>query len=153
MRHASLTLALSTTLALALTAPSRAVADHRPQGAALLDEEFARGFVDDDLDALTALYADDAVLFNIGGPPAVGRTAIREALAGFLAAFDVVDFEHDEQHYTTTGNLSAGWATFTITVVPRAGGPSFPISGRSTTVARRVGRDWYYVHDHASLPQ
>lgn len=133
-------------------AAAPAHADHA-DGAQLLDEAFADAFVDDDLDALVSLYAPDAVLYNIAGPPAVGHDAIRAALAGFLGAFDVVAFQHLAPRYETSGNLSVGYAEFAITVAPRAGGPTFVISGRSTTVARRVDGDWYYVHDHASLPQ
>lgn len=145
--------AVAFTLGLATTfAAAPAHADH-PDGAQLLDEAFAEAFVDDDLDALASLYAPDAVLYNIGGPPAVGPDAIRAALAGFLGAFDVVEFQHLAPRYETSGNLSVGYAEFAITVAPRAGGPTFVIAGRSTTVARRVDGVWSYVHDHASLPQ
>lgn len=151
----STTIMTSLALALALPAGRTSVAtadDARVDGAQVLDERFAAAFVADDLDALVDLYAEDGVLFNIGGPPAVGREQIRGALAGFLGAFDVLEFHHGAQHYETSGNLSAGWAQFAITVVSRAGGPSFVIEGRSTTVAERIDGDWYYVHDHASLP-
>ena len=121
--------------------------------AELLDQRFAAAFLENDVDAIVDLYAEDAVLFNIGGPPAVGRAQIRDAIAGFLGAFQVTAFQHSNQHYTTTGHLSTGWAEFAITVAPRAGGPAFTINGRSTTVARKTNGQWLYVHDHASVPQ
>lgn len=125
----------------------------RPDGAQRLDEAFAAAFLADDVDAAVDLYADDAVLYNLGGPPAVGREAIRATLAGFLGAFQVTAFQHLRSRYVTEGRLSTGWAEFELTLVPRAGGPAITLSGRSTTVAER-GRDgWRYLHDHASLPQ
>lgn len=147
------TLALSLALATGLvaTAATAARADEHG-GARSLDEQLAAAFVADDLDAAVALYAPDAVLFDIGGPPAVGTAQIRAALAGFVTAFDILEFHYDDAHYETTGNLSTGWAVFTAIVTPRGGGPVFPITGRSTTVARLVEGRWYYVHDHASLP-
>lgn len=155
MRHARNLLALFLAFAaLAGHGPARADDDKpAPQGAQLLDARFAAAFVANDVDAIVDLYAEDAVLFNLGGPPAVGRAQIRTAIAGFLSAFQVTAFQHLSPRYTTEDGLSTGWAEFTITVAPRAGGPAFTIRGRSTTVARKMSGRWYYVHDHASVPQ
>lgn len=153
MRISTSITVLSAALTLGLGAsadPSRA--DAPLDGAQLLDEQLAAAFVADDIDAAVALYAPDAVLFDIGGAPAVGPDQIRAALTGFVTTFDILEFHYDGAHYETTGNLSTGFAEFTAIVTPRGGGPTFPITGRSTTVARRIDGHWRYVHDHASLP-
>jgi limonene-1,2-epoxide hydrolase len=46
-----------------------------------------------DLDALVAFFSDDAVYHNIPLDPIVGRDAIRETLAGFLATLGSMSFE------------------------------------------------------------
>ncbi len=46
-----------------------------------------------DLDAVIAFFADDAVYHNIPLEPIVGRDAIRETLAGFLATLGTMTFE------------------------------------------------------------
>lgn len=45
-----------------------------------------------DLDAIVGYFTEDAVYHNIPMPPAEGREAIREFIAGFMAAFDGIDF-------------------------------------------------------------
>lgn len=153
MRKPRILLGLLLATTCAATAQPAGANHARKDGAQQLDEAFAAALKADDVDAAVALYAPDAVLYNLGGPPAVGREAIRAALAGFLAAFDVKEFAHTDGRYVTEGELSTGFAQFAITVAPRAGGPSFVITGRSTTVARRDGGRWRYLHDHASVPQ
>ncbi len=48
---------------------------------------FHQAFVARDVDAMTALYAEDAVNHQVAEAPLVGRAAIRESFIGFCAAF------------------------------------------------------------------
>ena len=52
---------------------------------------FADAFNAHDLDALVVLYEPEAVLVPQAGQRAIGRDAIREALAGFLAGFETIE--------------------------------------------------------------
>jgi limonene-1,2-epoxide hydrolase len=54
--------------------------------------EFCKLWSTPDLDEITGRFTEDAVYHNIPMPPAEGREAIREFIAGFLAAFDGIDF-------------------------------------------------------------
>ena len=48
-----------------------------------------------DADGVAAFYAEDAVLYDVGVPePLRGRAAIRESVAGYLAAFS--DFRAED---------------------------------------------------------
>ena len=59
--------------------------------------EFCRRWSHPDADQLAGYFADDAVYHNIPMPPAEGREAIKEFIAGFLAAFDGIDFQVHRQ--------------------------------------------------------
>jgi len=54
--------------------------------------EFCKLWSTPNLDEIVRQFTDDAVYHNIPMPPAEGRDAIREFIAGFLAAFDGIDF-------------------------------------------------------------
>ena len=143
-------------VALALTALARpAVAQTGAQvhGAKVADDAVASAFKANDVDALAAAYAPDAVLYPPGAMAQRGRDAIRKGFADFLGHYRITDFVATDQHYQTSGDLSTGWGLFTITAVPRSGsGSPMRWEGRYTSVARRLGGKWLLVSDHASLP-
>lgn len=122
-------------------------------GAQQADEAVARAFKANDVDALAAAYAEDAVLYPPGAMEQRGRAAIRQGFADFLAQFRVTDFITNDTHYETAGNVSVGWGRFAIMAEPRTGsGPSMRWEGRYTSVARRINGKWLLVQDHASVP-
>ncbi len=134
----------------------------KPHGAQQADEALARAFKANDVDALAASYAPDAVLYPPGAMEQKGRAAIRQGFADFLAHFRITDFTTFDAHYETAGDLSIGWGRFSISAVPRSGGDASGMGGgggaavrwegRYTSVARRVGGKWLLVSDHASVP-
>src|SRR3982074_3638774 len=59
-----------------------------------------------DADGVAACYAEDAVLYDVGLPePLRGRAAIRESVAGYLAAFS--DLHADMGEPIVSGNRAA----------------------------------------------
>ncbi len=59
-----------------------------------------------DADRVAACYAEDAVLYDVGRPnPLRGRAAIRDSVAGYLAAFS--DFRADVGEPIVAGNRAA----------------------------------------------
>ena len=59
-----------------------------------------------DADRVAACYAEDAVLYDVGQPnPLRGRAAIRDSVAGYLAAFS--DFHADVGVPIVSGNRAA----------------------------------------------
>lgn len=54
---------------------------------------FCGAWEDVDLDALALFFADDAVYHNMPMDPIVGRDAIMQAIAGFTAGSDGIEFE------------------------------------------------------------
>ena len=59
--------------------------------------EFCKLWANPDPEQLASYFTDDAVYHNIPMPPAEGREAIKEFIAGFLAAFDGIDFKVHRQ--------------------------------------------------------
>jgi len=116
-----------------------------------LDQAWVQAVRANDLEAVMALYASDAVLYPPDVMSAEGSDAIREGWKQFLDAFEVQDAEYHGT-YETQGNLSAGWGTWKLVVVPKAGGEPMTMEGRATAVAKKIGGEWKYIADHASVP-
>ncbi len=141
---------LTLTLALLLSSLSLATATAAPAGAQAVDEAWRKAITANDLNAVMALYAEDAVMWLPDAPEAEGREAIRKSFAGLLAANTVTGTTFANTHYQTAGNLSVGWGDFTLTLSPKAGGSPVTLSGRFSVIARKEGGKWVYAVDHAS---
>jgi limonene-1,2-epoxide hydrolase len=59
--------------------------------------DFCKRWADPDPDELATWFTEDAVYHNIPMPPAEGRDAIKEFIAGFVSAFDGIDFQVHRQ--------------------------------------------------------
>ena len=145
------TLALTAPL-LAMALPLWAQARGQAHGAQQADEAVARGFLANDVEAIVAQYAPDAVLFPPGTMVQKGQAAIRAGLAEFLERFRVTEFRMADTQYVTAGDISSGWGTFVMSAVPKGGGQPMRWEGRYTSVARRIRGKWLLVSDHASVP-
>jgi uncharacterized protein (TIGR02246 family) len=137
-------------LALLFSSLSVATATAAPDGAQAVDEAWRKSITANDLKAIIALYAKDAVMWLPDAPEAKGREDIRKSYAGLLAANTVTGATLANTHYQTSGNLSVGWGNFTLTLSPKAGGNPVTLSGRFSVIARKAGARWVYVVDHAS---
>ncbi|TQM31355.1 nuclear transport factor 2 family protein [Nocardia bhagyanarayanae] len=71
-----------------------------------------RSWSDPDPDRISSYFGEDAVYHNIPMEPIVGRTAIRDFIAGFLTTFDAIDF--DIHHQVTAGNIVMNERTDTL---------------------------------------
>lgn len=136
---------------LAGTAQAQARAAAIP-GARQADEAIARGLKGNDLEAIMAAYADEAVFFPPGEMAQTGKAAIRKGFSEFLGAFRILDFVVSDVRYAGAGDLSVAFGRFTLSAAPKGGGEFVRWEGRYTLVARRVGGKWLVVSDHASLP-
>jgi limonene-1,2-epoxide hydrolase len=65
--------------------------------------EFCTLWSQPDPEKLADWFTEDAVYHNIPMPPAEGRQAIKEFIAGFVAAVDGIDFQVHRQ--LSTGNV------------------------------------------------
>jgi len=143
--------ALGIGLGLSLLAATAVAAD---RGVEAVDLAWKKAFVANDLEAVLACYAPDAVAWLPDTPEAKGATAIRESFKAFLGANTIRDFTMSDAHYEVHGDRAVGWGRFVLTLVPKAGDAAAkPVSlaGRFSEVAvKRDGR-WVYLVDHASI--
>ena len=120
-------------------------------GLQTVDGAWAKAMLANDAAACAALYADDAVLVLPGMSAIKGKKAIADAYAGWLKEVKVTEAAVMDNHYRSSGNVSAGWGAFKITTVPKAGGASTTEVGTWCAVAaRQKDGSWKYVADHAS---
>lgn len=133
----------------AMTSGARLTAAQHPLQT--LDEAWMKAAKAGDVDAITALYAPDAVVYPPDAMEVRGTDAIRKAWAGLFAAYAITDMKIDAV-YETAGNISLGWGRWTMTVTPKAGGAPEKWEGRATSIAKKINGKWLYVNDHASMP-
>jgi uncharacterized protein (TIGR02246 family) len=140
-------LVLATGISLLVLATPVLAAEH---GAQMVDQGWVKAMKANDLEATLALYAPEAVAYFPDGD-FKGKDAIRKSWTDFLAAFTVKDAT-SEATYETTGDTSVGWGHWSMTVVPKGGGEPVVMKGRATVVVKKIGGQWLYVVDHASVP-
>ncbi len=133
--------------ALLLTAARAAAED----GAKQVDEAWLKAMKANDVNALVACYAPDAVLWLPDAPEAKGEAAIRATYTGLLAANTVVDVSLQNAVYNTAGQIGTSWGTFTMVLKPKAGGPNVVMQGRFLSASKKEGGRWRYLADHASV--
>jgi uncharacterized protein (TIGR02246 family) len=106
---------------------------------------FMEAFNARDIDALVALYEDDAVLVPQTGQRATGHKEIREALLGFLSAFQTVDLR--ARGIIEHGQTALVYPEFTLHGTGEAGAP-VTLEGRGTEVLRRQNcGSWLFAID------
>jgi uncharacterized protein (TIGR02246 family) len=142
-----ITLAAALAVATILAAPALQAAD---DGARSLDAAFVKAVVAGDAAAAADCYADDAVLVMPGAAAIKGHKAILDTLTAFLTANTVSDFKLADNHYRTSGKLSAGWGHYSMVITPKAGGAAMKDNGTYSDVAVLRDGKWLFVSDHTA---
>lgn len=120
------------------------------EGAKSVDAAWLKAMKANDVNALVACYAPDAVMWFPDAPEARGEKAIRDAYTGFLGANTVVDAALSDAVYNTAGDISTSWGHYSMTLKPKAGGNDVVLKGRFLSVSKKTGGQWRYVADLAS---
>ena len=120
-------------------------------GAKSVDEAWEKAIVANDLDAIVACYAPDAVMWGPGEAEAKGEKAIRASYAALLKDNTVKEAKTSDTQYRTTGKTSVGWGHFSMTMQPKAGGAPVTMKGRFNEIAAEKDGKWLYIVDHASV--
>lgn len=119
-------------------------------GAKVVETAWVKAMKANDMEAVVACYAADAVMWLPDAPEARGTAAIRGVYAGYFAAYTVSDAVFVSPTYEASGDLSAGWGSYVLTLAPKKGGDPVVLKGRFTAVAKKVGGKWLYAADQAS---
>ncbi len=99
-----------------------------------------------DVDAVAALYADDAVVSVPGAPAARGSAAVREALAKDITASSGGGFtlaQAQQSDVGSSGDLGWEWNTFTVT--DKSG--TKVDAGKYLTLFERKDGKWLIIRD------
>lgn len=115
-----------------------------------VDEAWVKAMKANDLNAVVACYAPDAVGWFPGENQAKGTDAIRAVFKRLLDANTVTDAKLADTTYKSVGDRAVAWGTFTLKLTPKAGGAPVVMAGRFTAVMELRDGKWVYVVDHAS---
>jgi limonene-1,2-epoxide hydrolase len=92
--------------------------------------EFCKLWLAPDPEQLATYFTEDAVYHNIPMPPAEGREAIKEFIAGFVAAFDGIDFQVHRQLSSGSGESGVVMNERTDVMRKKGGGEiPLPVTG------------------------
>lgn len=127
--------------------------DSAESGLKVLLGEWVEAVRTKDLDRLVALYAPDAVYFDLVPPLRfVGSAAIR---AHFQRWFDTwkssIDVEIREQTLLMSGDVAAAYMLYRVSGVLKDG-REVGYWVRVTVCCRRSDQRWSIAHEHVSLP-
>lgn len=136
-------------LGIALAAASATAAD---AGLTDIDKAWTKAMLANDLAAVGALYAPDAVMYPPDAMEWKGREAIQKGYEGMLADMKVLEAKLTPAGNETHANTSIGWGRWALKMAPKAGGEPVQMEGRYMAVAKKVNGKWLYVADHASSP-
>jgi len=142
---------VSIALAALLVLSADAARAQSADGVKGIDEAWTAAAKKGDVEAIVALYAPDAVYFPPDAFELRGTAAIRKSYADWFGAMTITDAKFDST-YSTSGDVSIGFGTATVTMQPKGGGAAQTVTVRVTEVAKKVGGKWKYVVDHASAP-
>ncbi len=91
-----------------------------PDGIKSVDDAWVAAAQKGDVEAIVALYAPEAVYYPPDVFEARGKDAIRKVYAAWFAAVTITQAKIDST-YTTSGDLSLGHGTATVTMQPTGG--------------------------------
>lgn len=108
-----------------------------------------------DIDAFSALYAQDVHVFDMWGSWSLrGLTAWRDMAADWFSSLGdervVVTFDNAES--TVTDDLVIGYAVLTYTAVAPDGTKLRSLSNRATMALCKTADCWTIFHEHTSAP-
>src|SRR5262245_61704992 len=116
------------------------------------DNGFLKAFNANDVAAIVACYADDAVIYPPDGFMARGEEEIRRSWEEFLGQFRISQARISDASYLDMGKRSVGWGIVEFTMTPATGGEAVPMRARFTSVYEKRADRWVFIADHASVP-
>jgi ketosteroid isomerase-like protein len=109
--------------------------------------EWDDAFNSENLEAVMALYADDAVSMPPGFPALVGKPSIQ---ADYEYLFEHYDFHHETTvvQLEIQGSLAVERGEYVMLVVPTDGsGEPFIETGKHMIVRRQIDGSWYVIEE------
>ncbi len=126
-------------LGLALAAPAGGE-DKSEEFAKAVDQtwtEYAALLNAGDADAWIKLWDDMGVQLPPGAPANVGKDAILQASRGKHETYDYEEMVINNEEVEVSGDLGVARGTYSLLLIPRAGGDNIPIEGKYLTIFKR----------------
>ena len=101
-----------------------------------LAEDWRRGWLAGDADALLALFADDPVLMPWGQPAVFGKDAIRPLYQSVFKEY-AIRSDTKLMDVEASGDLGYFWCTYRLTATPKAVGKPLEEAGKSVFIVKR----------------
>jgi len=102
-----------------------------------LYNQYCLGGNSDDLDLFISLWADDAIRLEANSPAILGKEQIRNHFKGFFDHFIQNVAIHGETEIQVSGNMAFSRGDFTVSLTPKAGGPSTTLNGKWMDILKR----------------
>jgi ketosteroid isomerase-like protein len=109
-----------------------------------------KGLHDRDAAAVTALYAPDAVIFDLAPP--LSHKVDQAELAAWLGTWKGPVMREAKELGTSVSGDLAVWHGYFHTTATTRGGEEAAWWERATLVFRRTGDGWKIVQEHTSVP-
>ena len=125
------------------------------EGAKKLDAQFLEAFNSRNVEAMAALYWNNAevVSFQPDAMVVRGLAEIKEYLAKGMPAMPAgAKLEFLEVHYVPVGDIVMGWGLYRLTI-PGPNGKNVESLGRFSDVKAERDGKWVFLMDHGSVPQ
>ena len=129
-----------------MTPPVAASPEADREAVQAVNAAWFKAFNAHDVDAITALYADDAVVSAPGMPPARGTAAIKETLGKDIAGATKAGISNNvgtNEELGVSGDLA--WESNTFTVTDKAG--KTLDNGKYVTLFERRNGKWLIIRD------
>jgi uncharacterized protein (TIGR02246 family) len=101
-----------------------------------LAEDWRRGWLAGDADALLSLYTDDPVLMPWGQPTVFGKDAIRSLYQSVFKEYAIKN-QTRLMDVESSNDLGYFWCTYALKATPKAGGESLEEEGKSVFIVKR----------------
>jgi len=101
-----------------------------------LMQDWHTGWQNSDIDALLALFTDDAVLMPQGQPVVKGKAAIRSLYEAFFKSYTVTG-DCQLQEVEVSGDLGYLWVNYTLTAKSKMQGKLIKDDSKSVFIVRR----------------
>jgi ketosteroid isomerase-like protein len=90
-----------------------------------------------DADAWIKLWDDRGVQLTPGAPANVGKDAILRAMRGAFETNDYQEMVINNEEVEVSGDFGFARGTYSLLLVPRAGGDGIPLDGKYLTIFKK----------------
>lgn len=113
-----------------------------------LTKTYAQGFIDNDVDAILALFSDEFVVLTCDKPPIIERSILRDTLTQELGAMSVISLQFEPQEIVISGDRGHVWGLSSAELSTHPDEPHFHLRGKFLWIVEQDAQQhWKLRHD------